>query len=123
FQEVAVARQPPHLRAAVEAKRLPSEQRPVEDLCALGVARVEAVEAQRAGLVDDARAPVVFRLPDGECGALWIGEHRHPARVHDIEWVREYAPAGLPYLRGGLVRALHPHVRVPYGRRRRALGL
>ena len=46
LQEVAVAGQPPHLGAASEAERLPSEHRAVEGLRALRVAGIEAVEVQ-----------------------------------------------------------------------------
>ena len=78
---------------------------------------------KRAGFVDDPRALVLLGLPDAERGALGIGEHRHPARLHDVEGLRHDAPAGIQHLRGGLVGALDPDVRVPGRRRWPALGL
>ena len=115
FQEVAVARQPPHLSAARQAQRLPAEYRPIERPRAIGVARLQAIEVQRAGLVDDLRAPVLFGLPDAELRPLPIAEHRHSPRLHDVEGLGEDAAAGLPRLRGGIVGALDPNVRLPDG--------
>jgi hypothetical protein len=56
LEVVAVAGQRPGLLAAVQRQDLPAEDRAVEGLGAVHVARREVVEVERAVLVDDPRA-------------------------------------------------------------------
>ena len=84
LQVVAVAGQRPR-RAAAEVEGPPAEHRAVERLRGLEVAGHELVEVQRPVLVDHPGARCRFGLPDAERRALRIGEHGHPAGVHDVE--------------------------------------
>ena len=121
FEKLAVPRQAPHLGAAPESQHLPPEHRAVEGLRPRRVAGAQAIEVQRARLVDDARALVLPRLPYAELGPLRIGQHGHAAGARDIERLKHHAPARFQRLRRGLVGAVDPDVGVPSRRRRSAL--
>jgi hypothetical protein len=95
LEKVAVAGQRPHLNPAVHGDRPPAEHRAVEGPRAFNVAGVEAVEVQRARVVDDSCTRVLLRLPDAEQGPLGIGEDRHPASVHDVEGLHHDGSAGI----------------------------
>src|SRR5215470_16148691 len=71
LEVVAVARQRPHL-ARREAERAPPEYGAVEGLRAAYVTCVQAVEVERAGLVDDLRPAVLSGLPHREHSALRV---------------------------------------------------
>lgn len=123
FEKVTVPSQSPHRGAAVEPEGIPAEHRAVEALRSVRIAGIQAVEVQRAGFVDHARSLVGLCLPDAERGPFGIRAHRHPTRVDDVERFGYHAPTGVSNLRGGLVCALDPDIRVPDRDRRPALGL
>ena len=94
LEVVAVAGQRPH-HPGGQGQRLPPEHGAVERLRRFDVPGGEAVEVQRAVLVDDLRTLVLLRLPDAERRAFGIGEHRHPPRVHDVERLGQHRAAGV----------------------------
>ena len=113
---ISVAGQCPH-HTGGQCQRLPTEDRTVERLGALGVPGSQAVEVQRAMLVHDPRSPVVLCLPDAERGSFEIRENRHPPRIHDVEGLDDDGAAGIASLGRRLISAGNPDVGVPHRRR------
>ena len=113
-EEVPVAGHPPDAAVA----RLPAEDRAVERLRALGVARVELAEVPGAGLVDELCPLGLLGLPDAEHRAGRVGEHGHAAGLGDVERPHEHAAARVLHGLGGLVGALDRDVGAPRRHRR-----
>lgn len=121
LQEVGIAGQAKHgpgHRAHVDLVRLPPEDRAVEPLRAIDVARVELAEIPGTGHVHRLGAFDGARLPEAERGARCVGAHGHSAQVANVESVNGHGSARLPHLGDTVIGIVHRDVCVP-GRRRR----
>jgi nicotinamidase-related amidase len=107
----------------IQLSRDPPEHRAVERLGSPDVTGVQVAEVPCTCFVDDLRADVLLRLPDGEDRARRVREDPHAPGVEDVERLRQRAPAGVRDLRGGVVRTVDGDVGAPHGCRRRSLRL